>query len=631
MPILKVLLYSILNTQRIDYNDTHGAMIAEIEGTYFHKCKVLNYMNGGARIKVCSETRKALQDLEKKYDNATNRHIRKLNGFLAKLSDGDCFYYFNEEKTSVVERKTAIACLKAMKKGFPWTAKIHNWAFHYYSMMNIYFTYLSFGYDGIKEFAGEEDKTKRVCRFCGKKRPEVTFNKIAHAIQEALGNKLLFCHEECDSCNHDLALTEDNLRYLMDFRRAIFHIARKGSTKAPTVVGKNFIVKADRKGNPVLYLMEESLPDQEKRNQPFMMRLKLKSGINNERMYKALCKMVIDMLPSIELSHFANTIQWIKSKGDWTPDTLPSVLLTIVSNNHFKEQPVLDIYINNRQHKLETPYCTAIIWLYDIAYMFIMPFADVDLGKFKYDKNLQTHWTFMKNLTGIPQWHVQNTSEYHLSTPWVDMKMDLTQPYIHVLPKSDAIFEQCVEKRTSEEEFKMPDFKQNDVKLHKIVSTSFTPLYHQVVTDTDLMDITQHFEGPVYILIPKEHQVQIKMSVEVYDTTNKIPFFSFAYNIIFELNNFKDYIYIKYDVNGEPIEFAFHYDLRDFLFVHSLAEAESKLCIQRKGSQFEKCSLTKITGIDRLVSHATYLVPCTDGVRYRYIYDNDIHKIQYED
>lgn len=128
------------------------------------------------------------------------------------------------------------------------------------------------------------------------------------------------------------------------------------------------------------------------------MRLELKTTINNERMYKALCKMVIDILPKTELPHFVNTIKWIKYM-DWTPDALPSILLALLPGAEFKEQPILDIFINNRQNKLDAPYCTAIIWIYDIVYMFAIPFVDTDGGKYKYDKNIQAHWELMKKLT----------------------------------------------------------------------------------------------------------------------------------------------------------------------------------------------------------------------------------------
>ena len=45
------------------------------------------------------------------------------------------------------------------------------------------------------------DRVNRTCRFCGKRSPEVTFEKQAHAIPECLGNKSLFTAYECDACN----------------------------------------------------------------------------------------------------------------------------------------------------------------------------------------------------------------------------------------------------------------------------------------------------------------------------------------------------------------------------------------------------------------------------------------------
>ena len=157
MSILKVILYSPINNQRIIYKDTNGVMTTDIEDAYFHRCHVRNFMPGGCRIEVCQKTRDALNTLVKKYDKATGSHIRKLSGFISKLPDGNCFYYFNEEKTSVVARKTAILCIKAIRQGMSWNANLHNMAFHYYLMMDIYFTYMSFGYDGIKVCVGEKE------------------------------------------------------------------------------------------------------------------------------------------------------------------------------------------------------------------------------------------------------------------------------------------------------------------------------------------------------------------------------------------------------------------------------------------------------------------------------------------
>lgn len=631
MTKLKILLYSLKEAKRIIYEDSDGAMIADIEKTYLRKCKVKNYIGGGAKIEVCQQTRDVLQELESKYDVTTKFHIRKLRGFISKLQDGEFFYFFNEDKASVVERRTAMDCINAVKAGLPWAITIHNKAFHHYSMMNILFTYLSYGFDRLEVNIGEEDVNKRVCRFCGKKIPEVTFDKVAHAIQEALGNKLLVCYEECDTCNHDLALTEDNFRYIMDFRRAMYHIPRKGSTKTPTVIGKTFIIKAGAQGNPELYLMEEALPDAETRIHPFMMHLELKSPINNERMYKALCKMVIDMLPSEELSHFENTIKWINSPGDWASDALPSALLAVLPSQIHKDQPVIDIFINNRNPKQDAPYCTAVVWLYDIAYMFVVPLVDVEGGLYKYDENLKDHWAAMSNLIGIHQWQEQNTSNYMLSTPWVDWPIDLSLPNVHVLPEADPVFEKCREKRPTIPDFRMPEFKKDGIRLCSVDVASFTPLYHNAITDKDLCDVTQHITGPVLILLPKEHKVQIQMFVEANDTTDKVSFFKFNFCVTLEVDSFEDFISIVYDEKGELDSFALHYELRDYLIAMAMVHAELKLRPQRIGTGFEKCELGKMLSSDRLVANTVYYVPCDDDIHFFQVKDRDIHGVSYDD
>src|SRR5688572_6739953 len=52
---------------------------------------------------------------------------------------------------------------------------------------------------GDKIVLGSKDNC--LCRFCGRGKPDVTFEFDAHAIPEALGNKSLYTNCECDSCN----------------------------------------------------------------------------------------------------------------------------------------------------------------------------------------------------------------------------------------------------------------------------------------------------------------------------------------------------------------------------------------------------------------------------------------------
>ncbi len=79
---------------------------------------------------------------------------------------------------------------------------------------------------------GENDKTKRVCRFCGKASSSVTtFKQNAHAISESLGNKLLYCNEECDSCNASFSAIEQDFFNIHHLLFSLYQKKRQGWIK----------------------------------------------------------------------------------------------------------------------------------------------------------------------------------------------------------------------------------------------------------------------------------------------------------------------------------------------------------------------------------------------------------------
>lgn len=624
---LSVLLYSNSKKQRILYSDDDGVMTTEIEQTFMRQCDVLSLRHTGARINVSDKTLDALQVLQAKYDHATGSHIRKLLGFVRRLAIGEYFYYFNEEKTSVAERRTAIACLTIENMTNKFSVMLHNNIFEHFNFMNLLFQYHSYGYDGVEEWIGTQDENKRICRFCGKSIPDVSFKKVAHAIQDALGNKLLFCYEECDTCNHDLALVEDQFRIIMDFRRSMYHIPRKDTTKAAKVIGKDFVIIPNEQGRPILYLMKESIPQSVNGNKPFLHHFELKSPIVNEQMYKALCKMIIDMLPTKELPHFQNTIKWIKTKN-YIPDSLPSIWLAVLTENNVPfKQPVLDVFINNKGNNLPAPYCFGILWIYDIAYVFSVPLVDIDKGAYKYDSDLSEHWKTIKKWMGINQWYRQDTNNSDLSTPWVDWIVDPCANDIKIMPKSDKVFEECFRKKVEGPEVIMPDFNPKYLSLDEIESINFKSIYSGSINDSDLRDITQRIAGPIFVINPLKDQILVRMNIEANDTTDKIPYFTCSFGVIVHIDNYKDYIHI--DENDENISFSFHYKLRDNLLSFALHHAEMEMKRLRIKTSFEKCSLEKMcTKIEVLASRIVYYIPKGNG-KYIGINDVDIHKKSY--
>ena len=630
MATIKVILYSKENSKRIVFRDATEVLASEIEQTYYHNCDVEQFLSGGARILVNERTRKALLALEKKYEIETKFHIRKLYAFISKSQDGESFYFFNEKKATLFERRAAICCLQLERNGKSFCPSLYNNVFSYHSYMDSQFECLSYGHDGLEEWIGEEDKDNRVCRFCGKTvRESVSFNNRAHAIQEALGNKILFCYEECDTCNHELASVENHFRIMMDFRRSVFRIPRKGKTQAVKVVGKDFIILPNNEGEPNMYIMQEALQNLDTAK-PFMHHFELKEPIINEQMYKALCKMVIDMLPTKELQHMENTIKWIKSQ-DFVPDVLPSIWLTVlpIAGVAYR-QPTIDIFINNKINRQKAPYCTTIIWIYDIAYLFIMPLVDVDAGQYKYDKQLEIHISKMKKWIGTSYWQRQDTTDFRCSTPWVDWTVEPSSSNVHILPSDNEVFNECrSQKEEDTDRVSMPNVKTSHISLAKINKVWFKPCYNGFISNNDLMDVTEHTTAPSFIIDVGNKQVRVTMESTANDTTDKILFFKYGFDIVFQIDHFSDYIQVESSSTNQS--FAFHFQLRDLLLYYTLIYAEHEMKDMRKGTQFENCSMHKtIQKLDRLADTSTYYVPIGEQ-KFLIIPDSKIHRIGYYD
>jgi hypothetical protein len=628
MADLRVLLYTTKGSYSRCFHDEDGVMTSEIEDTFIDKCDIEIYPKGGSRLKNTQKTRDAISSLISKYQ-LQDIAIKGLD-VTKKLEEGEFFYFFNGDKTDIVNRRTAIECLNVQSKSgihiFP--VMFHNAIFHRLSLINFSFKFYSYGYDGLKSKIGEEDKAKRSCRFCGNTGSE-KFKDIAHAIPEALGNKLLVCNEECDACNHTLNAIEDNFTALMDFRRSLYKISRKQSSKAAQVIGTNCILRPDENGDAHVYIKKESIPIDTDTSKPFVMQLNNATDVVNEKIYKALCKMVIDLLPSEELTHFKNTINWITNEF-WLPDSLPSALYTIFSQT-FHEQPILDLYI--KKNILEKgPYCTAVLWLYDMAYMFIIPFVDVDKGKYKYDSNLTQHWRTMNSYFLNRLWVPQNTYDYTSAVAWYDMTVDVSNPFIHIVPESDKIFDLCPkEKLSNDNEIEFPDILPNIINSVTIKSIGFKCLTDEIITNNDLIDITVNVARVPFILSPNRKVVHIKVALEANDTTNTKPYFSCYFNIDIKLYCFNRNIVLKYDGNGQFEGFAFDYRLRDFLFRKALEHAEKRMKSKREGTPFTECTLPKLLSGRRFMEQVLYVFPeAKNGGNFISVRSNQIEKRQYE-
>lgn len=625
MNIFTLYLYSINKTQKVIFDNIDKVIIDDIWNTLMRKCKVEHYMNTcGARLIYCKQTRQALIEVQQKYDIITKRTIRKLLGLTTKMEEGEAFYVFDSKKATIVERKTAIEVLKIAPNGRGWIT-VHNKIFYGLTLLSTTFEMHSFGYDNIPISVGEKDPTKRKCRFCGET-SSTKFHDSAHAIQDSLGNKLLICNEECDTCNHTLNAVEDNFLHLMDVRRAMYRIARKETTKVPHIVGSNYVIQPNSNGDAELYLMREDIKSEIDINNKFWHRLNHKVIVTNEGIFKALVKIVIDLIPSKELIHFKNTINWLISKEKWIPDALPSLLFAVIPGNRMYRQPVVDIFINNKKQLINSPYCTAILYIYDAAYMFIVPFVDIDSGKYKYDNNLTSHWEYMMQFFHL-SWIKQDTSDWHASIPWIDWEIDPTNPNVHILPQTNTIFKDCLKQKEEPNDINFTQFTPSGINVLKIEHTIFENYYSgPPLSNKDLSDITLHINGLIFILNPKDQSIQFIIKLDIADTTDTIEYCHMELDITFHLIYFCQYVDIEYDEEGYLESFAIDYHLCEYLFKRAMEEGEQKLYFKRLNSYFKNCTLTKLINYsERLITQSIYGVP-NGNQGMKWIPDKLIHR-----
>ena len=226
-------------------------------------------------------------------------------------------------------------------------------------------SYDIFSFGEKEEYIGPEDLKACVCRFCGRSFPETRFKKgNAHAIPEALGNRLIFCNDECQRCNRDLSPIDKELTEYLKFRRSENKIPNK-KNKIIKVYGHNFFY--DGSTGELRISRSAILEEKEDR---YNVKLEGADPITHLGIYKALAKIAIDLMPRDIVKEFDNTVDWIK--GKFTPKIIPNVLYAYRDTS--VSQPLAKLFVrHNEAINPEYPRCLVALTLIDLTFLFIVP------------------------------------------------------------------------------------------------------------------------------------------------------------------------------------------------------------------------------------------------------------------
>lgn len=227
------------------------------------------------------------------------------------------------------------------------------------------------------------NKDDRVCRFCGKVKEETTFKKVAHAIPELIGNKVLISFEECDECNENFSKLENELANFISFERSVTGI--RGKKGIPTYKSKSGLKIEHDKTKENRFIIHDILDsgnmEEDIENNSIT--------IGGERnpyiplaVYKCFVKMALSIMPKKYLANFIDTLIWIGESNELVDGQVVCKIFEqfVPGGKPFKE---IEMYLAIRKESSEnnTPYCVFCICFGNFCYQVYLPFALPDYKK----------------------------------------------------------------------------------------------------------------------------------------------------------------------------------------------------------------------------------------------------------
>jgi len=225
------------------------------------------------------------------------------------------------------------------------------------------------------------DKHSVYCRFCGKRAPDVTFRKVAHAFPESIGNKCLISYEECDECNDLFARTVDDHfgRYSLLARCASGVVGKRG---VPSIKCSDGVSRVDWKEGRMC-IMDGGYEgfvriDEEKKTicitgsrQSYVPRL----------VYKCFVKMALSIMPSGDLGFFQRALDWLQLKDYrddlWNTDYFFQVKCAFTPGPHPYRRIWTTLFCRKNPN-VYLPHYLFFVAFGNYCYQLVLPFSEED-------------------------------------------------------------------------------------------------------------------------------------------------------------------------------------------------------------------------------------------------------------
>lgn len=246
---------------------------------------------------------------------------------------------------------------------------------------------------------GESVKDKRKCRFCGQSMPVVKFKNDSHTISEGLGNKTIITNDECDTCNGDLGreIEQDLMTYISPLRSLFAVEGKNGKTK---VKDDSFALYLSDTGEYRIDLMQkDELEKQhwtfvEKSDDAMKVSFTHPQMVNIQDVYRAVVKYALGVMDAAKLSHFQDTITWVRKKK--SASDLPMLCIFLDNDPKNPKKPTITVFTRKSDNK-ELPYSYEALQVSGVEIFAIIPFCDADDRTF----SAEADWTRVMDVLKI--------------------------------------------------------------------------------------------------------------------------------------------------------------------------------------------------------------------------------------
>lgn len=335
----------------------------------------------------------------KKY-SSVKPEINQLGAYFKELKENEWFFVVPaKEKLSESISREYYLYLMSLDDGIDYSVEKKQFDQQFGALFSQY-DIKTFG--PVRIYFGESDKAKRVCRFCGKDATQTTYKKKAHTISKSLGNNNLVTNDECDACNETFGTTieQDFIEYMGLFRT---FYGLHGYSGVPKIKGKNFeFTKEDDKLNLKYYEAEDKgeVETEGKMN----LNLQSNSKIKMQNIYRCLVKYGLSIMPTVLMSHFKDTIEWLFGRKS-LPQSAPVAML--FEPGFFDKQPRIVEYIRKNDNK-QLPYCVIEFHFLHIVMVAIVPFCQADDRSFTDKEDFDRFWKFFGHFSALNNWRMLN-------------------------------------------------------------------------------------------------------------------------------------------------------------------------------------------------------------------------------